>query len=330
MLLQEAPQPSIGSEVLQRVLRILNTPLIKQEGQFSVSVMSIFLLVVVLIVAALISRVVRGILEKRVLPRFHHIDAGMRYTLLRVVHYLIITIGVVYSFKLGFAIDLTSIAVLFGFLSVGIGFGLQYIASDIASGFILLFERPVRVGDRLKIGDIEGRVEVISLRSTRMVTNDDVTVVIPNSELTKNNIINWSYCNRVRIRIPAGVAYGSDVDKVTDALIEAARLADKVMKDPPPKVHLKKFGDSSIDFELLVWIEMAHNHAQIRSDINYAIERIFRRERIEIPFPQRDLHLRSGSVGIARRQSGFDRLEVVTAEEAQENGAADRAQMNTD
>jgi small-conductance mechanosensitive channel len=318
VLLQEAAQPSIGSEVLQRVLRILNTPLIKQEGQFSVSVMSLFLLVVVLIIAALISRVVRGILEKRVLPRFHHIDAGMRYTLLRVVHYLIITIGVVYSFKLGFAIDLTSVAVLFGFLSVGIGFGLQYIASDIASGFILLFERPVRVGDRLKIGDIEGRVEAISLRSTRLVTNDEVTVVIPNSDLTQDKIINWSYCRRVRMRIPIGVAYGSDVEKVTQSLIEAARSVDKVLEDPPPKVHLKEFGDSSIDFELLAWIELPHNYPQIRSDVNYAIDRIFRRERIEIPFPQRDLHLRSGSVRIARQDRGFDRLETVTAEEIEE------------
>lgn len=318
MLLQEAAQPSFGSEVLQRILRILNTPLIRQEGQFSVSVMSIILLVVVLVIVALVSRIVRGILEKRVLPRFRHIDAGMRYTLLRVVHYLIITIGVVYSFKLGFAIDLTSVAVLFGFLSVGIGFGLQYIASDIASGFILLFERPVRVGDRLKVGDIEGRVEAISLRSTRMLTNDEVTVVIPNSDLTQDKIINWSYCERVRIRIPIGVAYGSDVDKVTDALVEAARSVDKVLKDPPPKVHLKEFGESSIDFELLAWIELPHKSPQIRSDINYAIDRIFRRESIEIPFPQRDLHLRSGSVRIARRQKGFDEMEALSADEIQE------------
>ncbi|HXG94715.1 MAG TPA: mechanosensitive ion channel domain-containing protein [Blastocatellia bacterium] len=314
ILQQDATNPSFGNAIIERIIRILNTPIIEQKGQFSVSIMSLILLVIVLIVASLVSRFLRGFLKKRVLPRFPHLDAGLQYTLLRIVHYVIIAIGIIYSVKLGFAVDLTSIAVILGFLSVGIGFGLQYIASDLASGFILLFERPVRVGDRLKLGDIEGRVETISLRSTRLKTNDDVMVIVPNSELVRNKIINWSYCNRVRIRVPVGVAYGSDVQKVTDALIEAGRSVEKVLEDPAPKVYLKEFGDSSINFELLVWIALPHNHAQIRSDINYQIERVFRRERIEIPFPQRDLRLRSGTFRIIRDGAGVDEFETLATD----------------
>jgi small-conductance mechanosensitive channel len=318
LLQEEATNPSLGSEILNRIIRVLNTPLIEQKGQFAVSIMSLILLVVVILIASLISRIVRRLLENRILPRFHHIDAGLKYTLLRIVHYVIISIGVIYSLKLGFAVDLTSVAVILGFLSVGIGFGLQYIAADLASGFILLFERPVRVGDRLKVDSVEGRVENISLRSTRLVTNDDVTIIIPNSQLTQNQIVNWSYCEQVRIRIPIGVAYGTDSQKVADALEEAARSVEKVLKDPGPKVHFKGFGESSIDFELLVWIDLPHNQLQIRSDLNFAIDRIFRRENIEIPFPQRDLNLRSGSLKIIRGGNSVDELKALSPEQVDE------------
>jgi potassium-dependent mechanosensitive channel len=318
LLQEEATNPSLGNEILNRVIRILNTPLIEQKGQFAVSIMSLILLVVVIFVASLISRLVRGFLQKRILPRFH-IDAGLQYTLLRIVHYVIITIGFIYSLKLGFAVDLTSVAVILGFLSVGIGFGLQYIAADLASGFILLFERPVRVGDRLKVNSVEGRVENISLRSTRLVTNDDVTVIIPNSELTQNQIVNWSYCERVRIRVAVGVAYGSDTEKVAAALTEAAHSVELVLKDPPPKIYLKEFGDSSINFELLAWIDAPHKNPQIRSDLNFAIDRIFRREGIEIPFPQRDINLRSGALKIVRDGEQGSELEALPSDRMQED-----------
>lgn len=315
IFLQEEAQQSSFSAIVKKVIDVLNTPFINpQGGQFSVSIMSLFLLVLIIILASRVSRYVQRFLEKRVLPRFHHIDVGLRYTLLRILHYIIMILAVLWAVKLGFSVDLTGVAVILGFLSVGIGFGLQYIASDLASGFILLFERPLRVGDRLKLGDIEGRVDSIRLRSTTLTTNDDVTVIVPNSELVRGKVVNWSYCNRVRIRVPVGAAYGSDVRKVTDALIEAARSAERTMKDPPPKVYLKGFGDSAIDFELLVWIDKPHDHQQIRSDINYEIERLFREQEIEIPFPQRDLHLRSSSIEIA--QNGAS-LQIVEANENQ-------------
>jgi small-conductance mechanosensitive channel len=311
LLLQESPPPapSLGDTIIERVVYYLNYPFVNQ-AEFKVSVLSLLLLILAVLVATAVSRYTRRFLDKRLLPRFK-LDAGLRYTLLRIIHYLIVIAGLLYGLKLGFAVDLTGIAVILGFLSVGIGFGLQYIASDIVSGFILLFERPLRVGDRLKIDEVEGRVEQISLRSTRIVTNDEVTVIVPNSDLVRNKVINWSYCERVRIRIPVGVAYGSDTQKVTDALIEAARAAGKVLPEPAPKVHFKAFGDSSLDFELLVWINLPHNHPQIRSDINFQIDRLFRLYQIEIPFPQRDLHLRSGTMKIAGDRSGQESLAAV-------------------
>ncbi len=200
------------------------------------------------------------------------------------------------ALKAAFSLDLTSIAVLFTALSVGIGFGLQYIAADIASGFILLFERPVRVGDRVTIGTDEGDVQSINLRTTVVATNDRISIIVPNSKLISQRLINWSYGDpRARIAIPVGVAYTSDIDLVTRTLIKATEDVDNVLRDPAPKVQFLKFGDWSLDFRLLVWTNRPRIHTQIRSDINYRIEKLFREAKIEIPFPQTEFRLRGGA-----------------------------------
>ena len=226
-----------------------------------------------------------------------YLDPGLRYTLGRLTQYLIITLGVLLSLKVAFSLDLTSIAVMFTALSVGIGFGLQYIAADIASGFILLFERPVRVGDRITIGEDEGDVQSINLRTTVVATNDRISIIVPNSKLVSQRLINWSYGDpRARIAIPVGVAYNADVNLVSSTLLKATEGVDNVLKDPPPKVQFLKFGDWSLDFRLLVWTNRPRLHTQIRSDINYRIEKLFREAQIEIPFPQTELRLREGSL----------------------------------
>lgn len=301
MILQDqVSAPAPGETLFERIFRYANHPLIEQPGAFKLSIISLILLVLVICIAALVSRYTRRFLEKRVLARFH-IDLGLQYTLLRLVNYLIITLGVLYAMKIGFSVDLTSVAVILGLLSVGIGFGLQYIAADIASGFILLFERPVRVSDRVRLEDgIEGRVDSISLRATVIVTNENMTVIIPNSKLVQNNLVNFSRGSNVRLNIPVGAAYGSDIDKVSEALLEAASSVEEVLSAPAPRVHFAGFGDSSLDFEIRVWISEPHKHPQIRSHVNFAIERSFRKHNIEIPFPQRDVHLRSGSVSIEK------------------------------
>lgn len=310
MILQDqAAAPAVGETLLQRILRYLNTPFIEQQGSFKVSVISLILLVLVILIAALVSRYARRFLKKRVLSRVH-MDRGLQYTLLRLVHYFIITLGVLYAVKIGFSVDLTSIAVILGFLSLGIGFGLQYLAADMASGFILLFERPVRVNDRVRLEDgIEGRVEHISLRSTIIVTNENMTVIIPNSKLVQNKLVNYSRGTNVRLNIPVGVAYASDLQKVSEALLEAAGSVEQVLKAPPPRPHFIGFGDSSLNFEIRVWINEPHNHPQIRSHVNFAIDAAFRKYNIEIPFPQRDIRLRPASIKIAGDESGITTLE---------------------
>jgi len=294
-----------GWEALfDRGWHFLNDP--HHIGSIEVSITRLVQGIFIFAVALLLSRTLTKVLQRRIAKKAY-LDPGLRYTMGRLVQYLILTLGVLLALKAAFNLDLTSIAVVFTALSVGIGFGLQYIAADIASGFILLFERPVRVGDRISIGKEEGDVQSINLRTTVMTTNDRVSVIVPNSKLVREQLINWSYGDpRARIAIPVGVAYGSDVDLATRTLLKATEDVGNVLRDPPPKVQFLKFNDWSLDFRLLVWTNRPRLHTQIRSDINYRIERLFREAGIEIPFPQTELRVREGSVHI----DGGDRLTL--------------------
>jgi potassium-dependent mechanosensitive channel len=265
-------------------------------GNIPISVTAIVEGALILAVALLVSRTLSTLLQRRIAKRAY-LDPGLRYTMGRLTQYLIIAVGALLALKIAFDLDLTSIAVLFTALSVGIGFGLQYIAADIASGFILLFERPVRVGDRITIGEDEGDVQSINLRTTVVATNDRISIIVPNSKLVSQRLINWSYGDpRARISIHVGVAYGSDIELVTKTLLLAAEDVENVLRDPARKVQFLKFGDWSMDFRLLVWTNRPRLHTQIRSDINYRIEKLFRQENIEIPFPQTELRLRGGAL----------------------------------
>ena len=265
-------------------------------GRITVSISSFVMGVLVFILTLALARYSSNFVEKRLRLR-SHIDPGLRYTICRLIRYCVITIGVLVTLKAAFLVDLTSLAVIFTALSVGIGFGLQYLAADIASGFILLFERPIRVGDRITIGEDEGDVESINLRTTIVSTNDRIAIIIPNSKLVGQRVINWSYADpRARIAIPIGVADDSDVDHVTRTLIEAAQGVEFVLKDPPPRVQFMKFGDYTLDFRLLVWTNQPRRHPQIRSDINYRIYRLFNERKIRIPHPTQDLLLKTVSL----------------------------------
>ena len=280
--------------VLSRGWHYLNDPF--HIGSIEVSVTRLIEGTLIVAVAILLSRTLSKLLQRRISKKAY-LDPGLRYTLARLTQYLIITLGVFLALKATFNLDLTSIAVVFTALSVGIGFGLQYIAADIASGFILLFERPVRVGDRITIGDDEGDVQSINLRTTVVATNDRISIIVPNSRLVSQRLINWSYGDpRARIAIPVGVAYSTDVDLATKTLLKATEDVDNVLLDPAPKVQFLKFGDWSLDFRLLVWTNRPRLHTQIRSDINYRIEKLFREADIEIPFPQTELRLREGAL----------------------------------
>jgi len=263
-------------------------------GRITVSVSSVVVGAFVVLLTIFIARWASALLERRLANR-RHIDPGLRYTICRLAKYVVITIGALVALRQAFAIDLTSIAVVFTALSVGIGFGLQYIAADIASGFILLFERPIRIGDRITIGEDEGDVLSINLRTTVVSTNDRIAIIVPNSKLVGQRVVNWSYGDpRARIAIPIGVADDSDIELVTETLVDAAEGVANVLEEPKPRVQFLKFGDYSLDFRLLVWTNQPRRHVQIRSDINYRIARLFRERSIRIPYPTQEFLLKGG------------------------------------
>ena len=280
--------------VLARIWDYLNRQL--TFGRVSISAAGLISATLAIIVTVVVSRYASTFVESRLKKRTH-IDPGLRYTICRLTRYIVVTIGLFIAIKAGLGVDLTSLAVIFTALSVGIGFGLQYLASDIAAGFILLFERPIRVGDRITIGDDEGDVESINLRTTIVSTNDRIAIIIPNSKLVSQRVVNWSYVDpRARISIPIGVADDSDIDHVTKTLIEAAQGVEFVLNDPPPRVQFMKFGDYSLDFRLLIWTNQPRRHPQIRSDINYRIYQLFRDRNIRIPYPTQEMVLKAVSL----------------------------------
>jgi small-conductance mechanosensitive channel len=253
---------------------------------------SIIMFLIVIAVFGVASRILQRVLRAQIFARMR-IDEGIQYTLYRISHYLIMIIGAVVAFQF-IGIDLTGLAIILGFLSVGIGFGLQNITSNFVAGLILLLERPIKVGDRIMVGDQEGDVVEIKMRSTTIRTLNNIALIVPNSEFVSSKLENWSYGDqRVRLDIDVGVSYESDLETVIRSLKEVAEEQREVLKNPAPDVLHQGFGDSAWNMRLRVWIEHPRRHLQVRSDINCAIVRKFQRNEVEIPFPQRDLHLRS-------------------------------------
>jgi potassium efflux system protein len=206
---------------------------------------------------------------------------------------LVVGLGIIVAVQ-SIGLNLTSLAVVFGLLSVGIGFGLQNIVSNFISGLIILFERPIKIGDQITIGDVLGKVSNISLRATLIRTFDNISIIVPNSEFITSQVINWSHRDpKIRIHVNVGVAYGSDVPLVINSLLEVAQNHPEVLKDPAPKVWFIEFGDSSLNFDLLAWILSPKRRPDVISDLNKGIDEIFRKNKIQIPFPQIDLHIRS-------------------------------------
>lgn len=208
--------------------------------------------------------------------------------------YVIITIGLLVIIQAA-GINLTTLNVLAGAVGVGVGFGLQNIASNFISGLIILAERPIKVGDRVEVGDVNGEVFDIRARSTTVITNDNIAVIVPNSSFISENVVNWSYGDdTVRFRVPVGVAYGSDVRLVERLLLEVAAKNANVLEAPEPTVQFREFGDSSLNFDLLVWTSTyTHRKNMLLSQLNFAIDDAFRANGVEIPFPQRDVHVKT-------------------------------------
>jgi len=238
-------------------------------------------------------RKTRQLILDRVLSRTS-LDIGQQYAFAQITGYAIFVFGLLIGLQWT-GLNLGSLVILGGAVGIGLGFGLQNIANNFVSGLILLFERPIRVGDRVEVGDTNGDVVRIAARSTWVRTNDNVVIIIPNSEFINSHVTNWTANDRqVRFPIPVGVSYGSDPEQVRTVLEEVARSHPDVLADPPPEVIFTGFGDSSLDFELRVWtITRVQWPRILRSEIYFTIFKAFKEHGIEIPFPQRDLHLRS-------------------------------------
>lgn len=253
--------------------------------------------------AILFSRAIQSLLLNEVLPRYKA-EKGVQLSITRLVHYAILTIGFFVLLKvLGF--ELHQLTILGGALGVGIGFGLQAIVNNFVSGLILLFERPIKVGDTIQVGTELGEVKNLGLRATIIQTFDNSEIVIPNADLVTGQVTNWTLDDRkVRVKIPIGVAYGTDVTKVLDILNSCAESHPMILSKPKPMALFLAFGASSLDFELRCWIPEFLDKMTAISELNQSIESEFALNNIEIPFQQTDLHIRSVSDTAAKALQG--------------------------
>ncbi|MFN0119784.1 MAG: mechanosensitive ion channel family protein [Blastocatellia bacterium] len=283
-------------ELLQQWLgqlkSILDYPLLKL-GNTQLTLWLLLYLTVLIFLLLYVTGKLRNWLVHRVLSRTE-LDLGLRQAAGSILRYIAISVGFLIILQTA-GIDLTTLNIIAGAVGIGIGFGLQNIVSNFISGLIILFERPVKIGDRIEVGNVEGDVIEIGARSTTVLTNDNIAIIVPNSQFITENIVNWKYNGEsVRFKIPVSIAYGSDVRRVEKLLLDVAAKNPDVLKEPAPAVRFMSFGDSGLEFELRVWsTTLVHRKGALFSALNFAIYESFREHQIEIPFPQRDLHVRS-------------------------------------
>ena len=284
-------------DYLDPVFNVLNYRIFTL-GEAQITPLNIIYLVVLTVLLFWLSNKLKNFFVERVLGKTH-LDLGARIAVGTILRYVVLLVGFLIIIQT-VGINLTTLNVLAGAIGIGVGFGLQNVASNFISGLIILFERPVKVGDRIAVGDVDGKVMGIGARSTTVRTNDNITIIVPNSKFIEENVINWSFANQsVRFRVPVGVAYDSDLILVKKLLLEVADENPDVLQEPKAAVRLIEFGESSIDLQLWVWTrEKLQRKTVLFSALNFAIWEKFRAHSIEIPFPQTDLHIKTGRVKV--------------------------------
>lgn len=236
-----------------------------------------------------ILRIIKNLLHRRIDK--DHIDSGRGKAFFQLTRYVLVVIAIILGLEV-VGVKFTILLAGSAAMLVGLGFGVQQIFNDIVSGIILLFEGTVSEGDIVELDSLVGRVRKIDIRTSKVETNDEIVIVVPNSKLVSENVINWSHKRgATRFKVPVGVAYGSDVDLVSKLLIEAATEHPKIVAEPRPSVRFASFGDSSLDFQLIFYSNDMFSIEFIRSDLRFSIDRKFRESGVTIPFPQRDVHL---------------------------------------
>lgn len=277
-------------------------------GTSPVSVSGLLRVMLIVAVAWILSRIVRSAID-RIGGHWSGMHRASLYTLGRVVHYLLLALGILIGLAT-IGVDFSSLALILGALGVGIGFGLQNMVANFVAGIGILFERHLKVGDFVELeSGVTGEVREIRMRATRITTNDNIDILVPNSEFVNGRVINWTLDEAFRrIHVPFGVAYGSSKEKVRTVVLEAADHVPYTLKGidgRAPQVWFVKFGDSSLDFELVVWLtpEAVKRPSAVQAAYLWEIHNALEQNGIEIPFPQRDLHVRSvlGMKGDAAR-----------------------------
>ncbi|SMG16508.1 Mechanosensitive ion channel [Marivirga sericea] len=276
-----------------KLQELLNVVIFDIKGS-DFTLLTLLFIIISSILLVFLSKRISRILVKRILNKYIK-DTGVTDSIGTIFRYSLIVIGFITIFQsAGF--DLSTLGLLAGALGVGIGFGLQNVTNNFISGIIILFERPIKVGDRIEVGDINGDVYSISMRSTTVITNDNISVIVPNSEFINSQVINWSHNDRrVRFKFPLGVSYNEDPERVRKLVLEVANEHPGVLDEPGADLWFEGYGDSSLDFNLTVWTsDFIQRPGVLKSQLYYAVFKKFGEHKIEIPFPQRDLHLKSG------------------------------------
>lgn len=272
-------------------------------GSVIITIGSILAFFITLWIALTLSKFIRFILQDEILTHFE-MQRGVPGAISMIVRLVLITIGFILAFGAA-KIDMSNIAIIFGALGVGIGFGLQNIFNNLVSGLILAFERPIQVGDIIQIASLNlmGEVKDIGIRASIVRTFDGAEVIVPNGNLISNEMINWTLSDqRRRQEIIVGVAYGTDINRVLEILNLVVADHENILKNPAPFIIFRGFGESSLDFRVLFWTHFDVG-LSTKSAVGVAIDEAFKKEGIEIPFPQRDLHLRSVSEHVSFQNS---------------------------
>lgn len=285
-----------AGDVVEFSLDSLQKPLF-EINETPITTLSVIRFLIILLVAWVISRIIRGML-RRIGRAQGNENSGPLFVIRRILHYLIIIIGFMIGLS-SIGVDVSKFALIATALSIGIGFGLQNIINNFVSGIILLFEKSLKIGDFVELeSGVTGEVREMRVRSTVITTNDNVDIVVPNSEFVSGRVVNWTMSDvSRRTRVPFGVAYGTDKEVVRRAVLDAAQKVPYTLKDPKrkPQVWLTGFGDSALNFELVVWLtpEAVKRPGAVNAHYCWEIETALKLHNIEIPFPQQDLHIRT-------------------------------------
>lgn len=288
---------------LEIVRRYLEIPLVKLKGTEITLWTLLYFIVLVFLLFYLTGKLKTWVID-RLLARFY-VDIGVREAIGSIVRYFVIVVGFVIILQTA-GIDLTTLNVLAGAVGLGLGFGLQNIISNFVSGIIILFERPIKIGDRVEVGNVEGAVLRINARSTTVLTNDNISIIVPNSKFVTENVVNWSHDDRkVRFKIPVPVPYGCDVRLVEKLLLEVATENEDVLEKPAPGVRFLQYTDSGLGFELRAWTTtMIHRKGMLLSALNFAIYDKFNAHGIDVSnVPLRDVLIREGHLEVTIRES---------------------------